>query len=176
MTIRKYLHPLTFAALSAVTALIVGAAGCGGTEDGTGTEATCYDYTKFTGTTPTVSFKTDVLPIFQNSCGLATACHGDPAGPADRPYLGDKATPDIAKIFSANVGVASVEAPTLKIVDPSKPEASFLMHKMDGTLTCATVKCAASGCGVSMPQGSDVLPQDKRDTVRRWIAQGAKND
>src|SRR5581483_10309892 len=28
-------------------------------------------------TTPVVSFSTDVLPIFEHSCGLSSSCHGD---------------------------------------------------------------------------------------------------
>ena len=62
-----------------------------------------------------------------------------------------------------------------KIVAPGDPGKSFLMHKMDNSLKCETLTCGAK-CGGSMPLGSPTLSQDQRDTVRRWIAQGAKND
>jgi len=82
---------------------------------------------------------------------------------------------DIDAIFSQNVGVAATAATAMKLVDPGSPQTSFLMHKMDGTLTCADVKCDAA-CGQSMPLGSGALPEDKRDIVRSWIEAGAKND
>jgi hypothetical protein len=166
-------------------ALPLGLIGCG---DDTGTAAggaACYDYASFNATTPAVSFKTDVLPIFRQSCGLSGVCHGDQGGPVAQPYLGPPATgampppatdTEIKAIFAANVDADAVKAPGMKIVKPSDPENSFLMHKVDGTLTCDAVTCDGAACGVSMPQGSGLLAQDKRDTIRRWIAQGAKND
>jgi hypothetical protein len=50
------------------------------------------------------------------------------------------------------------------------------MHKVDNTLSCSVVTCDGSACGVAMPQAGTTLPQAQRDTIRRWIAQGAKND
>lgn len=171
--------------VSFATALSLGVAGCGDETSSTGGNAACYDYASFNGTSPTVSFKTDVLPIFRQSCGLSAACHGDQSGPAQQPYLGPPgagAMPppatdsEIAAIFSANVNSDAVEAPGMKLVKPNDPENSFLMHKVDGTLKCDAVTCDGTACGVAMPQGGTMLSQEKRDTIRRWIAQGAKND
>jgi hypothetical protein len=170
--------PFTLLALASIAALALGAAGCGG-EDG---DDSCYDYASFTGATPAVSFSADVLPIFRNSCGLSGACHGTQAGPAGQPFLGppnsagpDTSPAEIDAIFLQNVGVKATKATGMDIVKPGDPSASFLMHKMDNTLTCAAVTCDAA-CGAPMPLGSDAMPQDKRDVVRRWIAQGAKKD
>jgi len=172
--------PSMIAALAVAASLALAGVGCGGEEPNEG-DPNCYDYSSFNKDAPVVSFKTDVLPIFRNSCGLSAACHGGMPGPAGQPYLGPapaagEATQEqIDAIIAANVDVNATKAPSMKNVAPGKPEESFLMHKMDGTLTCAAVTCDPV-CGASMPQGSGVLPEDKRDTVRRWIAQGAKNN
>jgi hypothetical protein len=140
----------------------------------------CFDYAGFDATTPTVSFKTDVLPIFRQSCGLSTSCHGTLGSPG--PYLGPKlsdpepSADDIDQIFAANVGVPASAEPGMSIVAPGEPRESFMMHKLDGTLECEQLACAVDGsCGDSMPVGV-ALEQGRRDTIRRWIAQGAKND
>jgi hypothetical protein len=150
--------------------------GCGDGETGetTGGTATCFDYASFNGASPAVTFSADVLPIFQQACGLSSSCHGDGA-PVAQPYLGASSSPDIQKIFDQNVNVDSLKEPNMKIVKPNEPQNSFLMHKMDGTLSCAPVECGAN-CGGSMPLGAPLRSEADRDKVRRWIAQGAKND
>jgi hypothetical protein len=156
---------------------------CGGedTTGSTGGDGACFDYASFEGMSPAVSFRTDVLPTFQNSCGLSASCHGNPSGPIAQPYLGpptsagEPSATDIDAIFAANVGVDSVKEPGMKIVAPTDPANSFLMHKMDNSLKCESLKCGGN-CGGSMPLGTAVLAQEQRDKVRRWIAQGAKND
>lgn len=145
----------------------------------TGAPVDCFDYGAFDGSTPVVSFKTDVLPIFQGSCGISPGCHG--AGSPDRPYLGpplsDTATAqNIADIFANTVDFAAFKEPGMSRVAPGDPEHSFLMHKLDGLLKCETLACSTDkSCGGPMPEGPK-LPDDKLDTIRRWIAQGAKND
>lgn len=141
----------------------------------------CFDYACYEPG-PTRSFRQDVLPIFENSCALATSCHGDPSSPDSssgyRPYLGEpdqETTPsDVPKILSLLVGQDS-RAATMKIVEAGKPEASFLMHKMDGDLECASLSCTGS-CGTPMPQTGDLLPREQRDVVRDWIEQGAQDN
>jgi len=141
----------------------------------------CFDMACYTEG-PQRSFRSDVLPIFENSCALASSCHGDPLSPDQasgyRPYLGEvnqEMTPfDVALIFSKIAGQDS-HAASMKIVDPGKPETSFLMHKMDGDLECAAVTCAGS-CGTPMPQTGDTLPREQRDIVRDWIKQGAQDN
>jgi hypothetical protein len=196
---RLRLSLVSFASFTCLTLALSGSAlvslsACGGGSGGTGggggsgtggsPEPACFDYTGYDGTTPAVSFKTDVLPIFRTSCGLSASCHGSESGhPADQHYLGPRnSDPDpteaqIQAIFDQNVGVASVINPDMKIVDPGHPESSFLMFKLDG-VKCETLTCAAkSACKTLMPQGN-TKPMDagKRDTIRAWIKQGAKND
>ncbi len=158
-----------------------GGGGGGGGGSGGGSANACYDYSKFDGTTPEASFKSDVLPILQRSCGVSMGCHGDPNAPDEkRPYLGPKQSVtatdmDIAIIRGGLIDVPSFWEPGMSLVKPSDPENSFLMHKMDFTLECSDLACAdAKDCGTVMPQGND-KPLDiaERDTIRRWIAQGA---
>lgn len=154
-----------------------------GTTDTTGMPDACFDYSTFDGTRPSASFLVDVLPVFQQSCGLSMTCHGSqvPVAP-NHPYLGpspaNQATPqDIEEIFAQIVGVASVTEPSLAIVTPGEPESSILMHKLDATLECDALACAqADGCGAPMPLRGTQLPDDQRDAIRRWIAQGAQNN
>lgn len=160
-----------------VAAACAGAA-CG--DDGSGPAATeCFDYSKFDGTTPEVSFTTEVLPIFQRSCSFSSTCHGAEAGSAGFAYLGpglsEQATPaQIDAIVAQNVGVASRATSGMPRITPGDPANSFLMHKLDDTLRCGDLECAADGCGASMPYGGDPLPSAERDAIRRWIQQGAR--
>ena len=144
----------------------------------------CFDYACYEPSKDTVTFSGDVLPVFEQSCALSASCHGNPlspSGPAGyQPYLGEvnpETTPsDVDLIFMVNVGADSVRAPSMKIIDPGKPETSFLMHKMDGDLDCAELACLMDDCLVSMPQGSGILPRESRDKVRNWILQGAEQN
>ncbi|HEY3816609.1 MAG TPA: hypothetical protein VGL81_05535 [Polyangiaceae bacterium] len=158
------------------------ACGTGGNDGGTclGTYVSCADLT-----TPTVSFAMDIVPIFQPSCAIAgSTCHGTPdvATTQARPYLGnfDGGT-DASEVVQGLVSVLSNEDPTMNTVAPGDPVNSFLMHKLDGdqcTLAnaCASSKTQYTDCGQQMPYSSPPLDEATRDIVRRWIAQGAKNN
>lgn len=176
-----------------IAAATLAAGATGGCSDDTGTGGGCadeldakgcFDMTCFTPAQGTVSFKTDVLPVLEQSCSLSASCHGSPSSPETaagyQPYLGEvdpATTPsDVALIFSTNVGQASHRAPGMMIVDPGKPETSFLMHKVDGDLGCADLGCTGGDCGTGMPQGSDPMARERRDLIRDWILQGAKNN
>jgi len=131
---------------------------------------------------PQVSFQTDVLPTFEASCGLSASCHASASAISGRIFLGSKNTPtDPTMVHDGLVGTASGDLPTMPYVTAGDPSKSFLMHKMDGDQCLFDSQCAASvtagtGCGGSMPQNLPLLDVAARDTVRRWIAQGAAND
>ncbi|WP_437600288.1 hypothetical protein [Sorangium sp. So ce590] len=155
------------------------AAACG--DGGTEPAATeCFDYSKFDGATPEVSFATDVLPVFQRSCSFSSTCHGAEAGSAGFTYLGpglsEQATPaQIDAIVAQNVGAASRAPSGMPRIAAGDPANSFLMHKMDDTLSCGDLECAPDRqCGEPMPYTGDTLAAAERDAVRRWIQQGAK--
>jgi len=180
-----FLAAITLGAMSATSCSDDSPAAGGGTGGAAcGLDANnCFDYGCYQEG-PTRSFANDVLPIFENSCALSKSCHGDSASPDPasgyRPYLGEAEAPEkpsnIGLIFSTVVGQDSHVATGMKIIDPGKPESSFLMHKMDDDLTCAGITCENGDCGTEMPQGSDPLPAETRNTVRDWILQGAANN
>ena len=136
-------------------------------------------------TSPTVSFATDVLPTFQRSCGIAgSTCHGAPdeMTSQQRPYLGlfDGGT-DASQVISGIVGVSSFEDPQAIIVKASDPTNSYMVNKLDNTQCLFVSQCAKGTsqyptCGTQMPFESGDLPQLPLDNIRRWIAQGAKNN
>jgi hypothetical protein len=99
-----------------------------------------------------------------------------------RPYLGnfDGGT-DASTVVQGLVGVTSNEDPTMVTVVAGDPGNSYLMHKLDGdqcTLAsaCASSKTQYTDCGQQMPYSSPPLDEPTRDIIRRWIAQGAKNN
>ena len=168
-------------------------AGCGGGTSGSGgggggsscglKSDGCFDYTCFTADSPTVSFKTDVLPILRTSCGLSASCHGSESGPAGQHYLGPKnsdpapTTAQIQMIFDQWVGQTPVVNAGMNLISPKDPEHSFFMYKLDG-LSCSKLTCSSDkSCLALMPQGNtEPMDAAKRDVFRHWIAQGAKND
>ncbi|HLK37996.1 MAG TPA: hypothetical protein VKU41_14645 [Polyangiaceae bacterium] len=138
---------------------------------------------------PATSLARDVLPIFSAHCAVGGAsCHGDPSVVAQaRPLLGvgasDASPAEVASaIFGGLVGVKSSEDLSMDLVAAGDPEQSFLMHKMDGDQCRFISECMVDGsyrpnCGVFMPyQAPTVIDPSLRDVVRRWIAQGARND
>ena len=149
---------------------------CNGSCDG---GPTCKLYVVPAGTdlmTPSVSFKNDVLPVFQQSCAFVS-CHGLTSGANMGVYLGE---PNKGPTMTATV-ISAVMKPSQRLasmpyVTPGSPAQSFLMHKMDGDHCTLDMKCTSGSCGASMPQFDPLLPLDRRDLVRRWIAQGAKDN
>jgi hypothetical protein len=123
--------------------------------------------------------------------------------PGIKPFLGvQKAAtltaPQLATIIAGTVGqpanaqpstidpTVMVGNPNMSIIVAGSPQQSFMMYKLDGDptlsdmnnqVTCATLTCAGTmSCGAAMPSGGPQLAQTERDTIRRWIAQGATND
>jgi hypothetical protein len=175
--------------LAALALGALGATACSNNSSG-GNDAgsACAQFTDNVDlTTPTVSLKSDVVPIFQASCSLSSSCHGDPntGGPGGL-FLGPmKGQPvDTAKLLVA-LAASTHEQPRLQYVVPGDPKNSYLMHKMDGDQCLFDAKCTTDQtfntpicpeAGVAMPQSSGLLDVTTRDTVRRWIAQGAKDN
>ncbi|MGK3989625.1 hypothetical protein WME99_41640 [Sorangium sp. So ce136] len=161
---------------------LVGTACAGAACGDDGTEpapSACFDYSKFDGATPEVNFMTDVLPVFLRSCSFSSTCHGAEAGSAGFAYLGSGSSSEQATsaqleaIVAQNVGVASRAPSGMPRIAAGDPANSFLMHKIDGTLSCGDLECAPDSCGAPMPYGGEPLPAAERDAIRRWIQQGA---
>lgn len=95
---------------------------------------------------PPVSFSREVAPIFALHCN---GCHGDSGGFSTRSYR--------EVMTGGNLG---------RVVVPGDPARSLLMHFLEGR----------RGAQHRMPKDSRPLPDAQTDTIRRWIAGGAKND
>ena len=173
MRFASSLAPFALAALGAVLA------GCpaettSSSSGSSGNSGSPCDYAPpagFDALTPKVTFAADVLPVFGRSCAFST-CHGSTTGPANGVFLGK----DGPKAHAAIVGVKGDELPTMPFVTPGNPQESYLMRKMDGSQCALDAQCTGASCQSSMPKGDVPLDVATRDVVRRWIAQGAKND
>ncbi len=99
----------------------------------------------------TVSFVTDIQPIFDLHC---VGCHG----------LDGNAGLDLRAGFSraSLVGVTASEI-DMPRVDPGQPQTSWLYLKLTGAQTV----------GDPMPFGGFPLPEATLDLVEQWIVEGA---
>jgi hypothetical protein len=104
--------------------------------------------------------------IFVPRCATA-ACHG--GGPP--PPSGVPVSLDAAVGWSQLVSVPSVQAP-LKLVEPGRPEGSYLVNKLRATAT------SVGGLGDRMPPtyAGDALTEEEIQAVESWISRGAPND
>lgn len=114
----------------------------------------------------------DVAPIFTQSCAFS-ACHASHSSSNHGLFLAPK-NDDDEKSVKAGLAAKSRALPAMPYVTPGNPSESFLMRKLDGDQCVLDARCAGGSCGDSMPQGNPLLTEAARDTVRRWIAQGAK--
>jgi hypothetical protein len=145
--------------------------GCPGDSE----ERTCSDYSppaSFDAQNPQVSFSRDILPIFKTSCAF-TACHGL-QGSNNGVFLGESG--GAAAVHQSLVGRRSSKLQSMDLVKAGDPQQSFAMRKLDGSHCVLDSQCTGGTCGDSMPRREETLPIEERDKIRRWIAQGAKND
>lgn len=108
-------------------------------------------------------FEVDIQPIFDEHCVMA--CH-EPDG--EWGFLLDLSP----SAFYETVSVPSPELPSMSIVEPYQPEASYLWHKINGT------QADVGGSGLMMPKGragmqATVLTQEQLDAIEKWILDGA---
>jgi hypothetical protein len=129
-------------------------------------------------TTPTVSFQTDVMKVFNDNCG-SSSCHGSTDNPTGSVFLGASTAngSDSATVYTGLVAISSGELHSMNFVTAGDPSMSYLMHKLDGDQCVYEQSCIGGDCMHSMPSDSPVtLAVSTRDIVRRWIAQGAPNN
>lgn len=162
----------------------------GGADGGTCTPGSTPAYTSCADLTTPVSFAKDVQPTFNMSCGLSTpgTCHALQQPGNTTPwliYLGSSPNPssvDAGQVLDGIVGKPAQEDPSMNVVTAGDPDHSYLMHKLDYDQCQFSEPCNATknpiflNCGLGMPYQSGILDQDTRDNIRRWIAQGAKNN
>ena len=117
--------------------------------------------------TPAATFSTIYPLLFPRSTkAQCTFCHGLPANDLSNGNLamgGEQAT-----AYAALVNMISTSSMCggMALVVPGDPEASLLIHKINGT----------QPCGDRMPQGGDPLPRAQVTMVTNWVAAGAQDD
>ena len=112
----------------------------------------------FAGTTD-VSFENIEDDLFKNPCAT-TGCHGfSPDAPMS--LLKTEA-------YDKLVCVLSVQAEGLYRVNPSKPQDSYILHKLRGTASEVNGDPAPQ-----MPKDADPLEAETISAVEAWIAAGA---
>jgi len=102
--------------------------------------------------TPNVNYASQIQPLFSNYC---VACHNDIATNSGGLDLQSGAS------LGELVGHESAEAPGVKLVDPGRPDRSYLMEKINSTLPQV---------GTSMRPG-DPMANAQRALIRDWITQ-----
>lgn len=95
---------------------------------------------------PPVSFSREVAPIMAMHCNV---CHGDAGGLSTRSY--------VEIMAGGNLG---------RVIVPGDPDKSLFIHFLDGR----------RGENRRMPKDGPPLASAQIETIRRWIAEGAKND
>ena len=113
------------------------------------------------------SFSANVVPLIEDRCALPQ-CHGS------RPQAGLSLDGSDADIHAMLVSATSVTAPDLARVEPGDPDASFLIHKVQGDFT--GLACADDDCGVRMPKADDPLSAECLDMLTAWVQAGAPNN
>jgi hypothetical protein len=175
--------------LLAVVAAMSGAIGCSSTSGPSGGGGSG---SSSGGPVANPSFKTDIMPIFHQSCTISSSCHGQPNNSAEANlYLGnnfqegDNTADTIMMTYAGLVGVKAVEDPAMALVTAKDPANSFLIHKLSddqNTLnglkctggTCPAPDCDMTNvCGIQMPKTAAMLDSATIGTVTNWIMQGA---
>ena len=117
------------------------------------------------------SFRKDVIPVLTGSCSLSS-CHGDRNG---NPGVGIYLPLGDPEGIYQDLMRESRLAPGVKFVVPRDPANSFLYAKITGDLAKFAASCSSGGCGEPMPPGAKISSAD-RDTVQKWITEGAANN
>lgn len=138
-----------------------------------------------------VSFKTDVIPVFEQGCTITMECHGQMGnGQEENLYLGEHSGGTNADtVYMQIVGVKAKELPTMNLVTGGDLDNSFLWHKIHGAsdLTALASQCmmapracvdctSVTPCGSTMPYPGGTIDPGFACTIQNWIQNGAKNN
>lgn len=132
-----------------------------------GTVACDESLSDLTGPTPNLkptfsSIQREIFDTTDSSGRLAcVSCHNgrNPFAPMSL---------QAATSYAVLVNVSSVERQELLRVNPGNPDASYLVHKLEG---------GPNILGARMPRGTGpFLSEGQMLVIRQWIARGARND
>jgi hypothetical protein len=152
-------------AVAIVALVIAGLTGCAGSG---GDEAARRRRRGCTPPPPadqSVSFASNVQPIFNRSCALAAACHlgAAAAGALDL---------SVGESHEELVDEASSQQPALRLVAPGRPDDSYLVRKIEGGPAIAGA-LMPQGCPGTPQQGAQCLTPDDIEAIRTWITECA---
>ncbi len=140
-------------ALFAVCAALALCAGCGG-GSGAGLDSSGRPLVAGSSTGPPAATLRSIQDlVFTPIC---TACHVGGAAPQGLRL-------DAANSYAMLVGVSSVEVPSIRRVEPGRPDDSYIIQKLEGH----------AAVGERMPFGGPYLSVDTIALIRGWIASGA---
>jgi len=77
---------------------------------------------------------------------------------------------DEDRAYQELVGVPSTQLPSMDLVKPGEPAASYLVAKLRGT------HLLDGGSGDRMPINAEALGEDELQAIEAWISNGAPND
>ena len=97
----------------------------------------------------------EIQALLEERC---VECHSPPKAAAQLSLEGAEGS------YAALVGQPSRQVPTMKIVEPGRPEQSYLLLKLEGGFE------EAGGKGVLMPKKDDALGPAEVEAIERWIA------
>jgi len=113
-----------------------------------------------------VSFALDVAPVLNGSCAFS-GCHDTPnANPGSKPMV-----LTTAQAYDQIVNVRAAQS-TLDRIEPGNPDASYLIHKLQGT----HLSPPANGSGGRMPAGANPLAPSVIAMIRQWVTEGAQRN
>jgi hypothetical protein len=133
--------------------LAAGAAACGGEVPRVGPHV----YTGATGDAGTYDGIASTVIVPRCATG---ACHGG-ATPVNFPSC------EADRWYDAMVGVPSLQAPGMNLIEPGDPEQSYLVHKLRGT------QGVVGGGGARMPVADAPLGDAEQAALEAWITNGA---
>lgn len=113
------------------------------------------------------AFRADVIPIMRVWCSNAS-CHA-----SKQTTLGIEFPIDDPGALYRQLQRESPQAKGSKFIVPGDPAKSYFYAKIVGEQD--NFKCDVAGCGETMPPGTKMDLAD-RETIRRWIVAGAKDD
>ena len=103
--------------------------------------------------------------VFERSCAF-NACHGEQSA------MEGLALGSVDDMFASAVGKPSQQAPSLALIQPGQPSASYLIRKLRNRDIAA--RASDGGPSTAMPPPPNpVLCGAKVDIIEAWIAQGA---
>jgi hypothetical protein len=136
---------------------------CGACGKACGQGESCFGGQCQCGST-TVSFASDVQPIFTASCA-SMGCHdGGPGRPGGQGGGGTSLDLAVGNAYQSLLETTTSCGP---VVAPGDSGSSLLIGKLTGTNLCM---------GSQMPKGDPPLPTELIDTIATWICQGAENN